>query len=421
MWNPMSTPLTLDRPKATAAVRWNYAPIWRWTAWLLALLPLLTASERVRAQEGITFEALYVADVMHNARGGIKTGTGYLDDLRLQMSVDAEKSLGIEGGTFFAFARAINSGDFATRYSGEFQKVSNIDASPAVRLYEAWYEQTFFENRVSVRAGLYDLNTEFDANPVAVLFLNAAQGIGTEFGQTGRNGPSIFPVTSLAARIDWHDPSGLGVRFAILDGVPGDIRNPKRTAIKLGDGDGALLVAQADYAWSGGQFAVGGWQYTARFDDIVDDASGLTHKRKDNAGAYGFITNRFFGNDEGGPALDAYVRVGIAQPSINPVAAYFGAGVVGAGIIPGRPLDLIGFSIGIARTGSPYRKAAIIGGGLATKHETELEVTYRAELAPWLTVQPDLQFVIHPGFDPTLKNALVVGIRFEIAPMAVFN
>jgi porin len=48
-----------------------------------------------------------------------------------------------------------------------------------------------------------------------------------------------------------------------------------------------------------------------------------------------------------------------------------------------------------------------------------LELTYQAVLAPWLVVQPDVQYVFHPGgggarsADPaaTIPDALVIGLR----------
>ena len=43
--------------------------------------------------------------------------------------------------------------------------------------------------------------------------------------------------------------------------------------------------------------------------------------------------------------------------------------------------------------------------------ETTLEATYRWVLTDWLSLQPDLQYVVHPGGDPALGNALVVGLR----------
>jgi porin len=55
-----------------------------------------------------------------------------------------------------------------------------------------------------VKIGLYDLNSEFDVIEAAALFLNPSHGIGPDFAQSGRNGPSIFPVTSLAIRGEYR-------------------------------------------------------------------------------------------------------------------------------------------------------------------------------------------------------------------------
>ena len=44
-------------------------------------------------------------------------------------------------------------------------------------------------------------------------------------------------------------------------------------------------------------------------------------------------------------------------------------------------------------------------------YEALLEVTYQANLAPWLSVQPDLQYIVHPGGSPRYGNALVLGTR----------
>ena len=43
-----------------------------------------------------------------------------------------------------------------------------------------------------------------------------------------------------------------------------------------------------------------------------------------------------------------------------------------------------------------------------------LEVTYQAQITKWLSMQPDLQFVVNPGGNQDLKNALVIGLRTAI-------
>ena len=49
-----------------------------------------------------------------------------------------------------------------------------------------------------------------------------------------------------------------------------------------------------------------------------------------------------------------------------------------------------------------------------TRREYNYELTYRCEVAEWLTLQSDVQYVIHPGMDPVLESAWVVGVRFEV-------
>jgi porin len=45
--------------------------------------------------------------------------------------------------------------------------------------------------------------------------------------------------------------------------------------------------------------------------------------------------------------------------------------------------------------------------------ETNIEVTYRAALTDWLTLQPNVQYVINPGTNPALDDDLLIGLRFE--------
>jgi porin len=44
-----------------------------------------------------------------------------------------------------------------------------------------------------------------------------------------------------------------------------------------------------------------------------------------------------------------------------------------------------------------------------------IEVTYRRALLPWLTVQPDIQYILNPGADRSLRDAVVFGLRIEFA------
>jgi len=222
------------------------------------------------AGKAITFDAVYTGEPIRNVEGGQRTGGTYLDNLDLQIVADRGSIFGIPGLSGLLYVLNNNSSEFSAEYVGDLHVVSNIDAPRGLRLFEAWLDWAPGSGAVSTRVGLYDLNSEFDSIETGGLFLNSAHGIGTDFGQTGLNGPSIFPVTSLALRVHANLGSGIYGQVAVLDGVPGDPDDPESNEIDLSGDDGALVVAE--FGWSSDDWrklALGAWVYTADFDRLA--------------------------------------------------------------------------------------------------------------------------------------------------------
>ncbi|MDX1515896.1 MAG: carbohydrate porin [Woeseiaceae bacterium] len=374
---------------------------------LSVLLVSAAAIAAAPAHAGATLAAYYTGEVLHNADGGIRSGGAYLSDAGVTVDVDLTDLFGGTDANFFAYFLWNNSSTFSDRYSGDAQVVSNIDAEQALRVYELWYQQRLSRD-VTLRFGLYDLNSEFDAIGTARLFLNSSHGIGAEYAQSGRAGPSIFPVTSLAARLDWTINNGGTLRYAILDGVPGDPNDPSRTTIDLGGADGVLHALEYNYErGSGPRFGFGGWLYSGDFDRI-DPQPGTT-RDDGNGGLYAFVDTPLY-SSASGVQISGFLRYGVANDDLNVFESYLGAGAVATGLIPTRPDDRLGIALASARTGEPFDRAS----GGANRHETIIELTYSTRIRDWLRVQPDIQYVIHPGVDPTLDSALVFGLRFEL-------
>jgi porin len=74
----------------------------------------------------------------------------------------------------------------------------------------------------------------------------------------------------------------------------------------------------------------------------------------------------------------------------------------------------LGLAIATAGFGEPYRRLEASAGNMTDADESIVELTYRVNLSEWLTLQPDVQYVRHPGADPQLDSAWVVGLRFEV-------
>jgi porin len=366
-------------------------------------------------EQGIEFEAVYTAEAWRNARGGVKRASVFLDNLDVTFTLDAEKLWAWNGGTFFLYFLRTHGGS-PSENVGDTQAISNIDAPDTAKLYEAWYQQRFgAEGSSSVLFGLYDLNSEFDVIPSAGLFILSSHGIGPDFSQSGKNGPSIFPTAALGLRL--HSP--LGKRGYLMagawDGVAGDPDDHHGTQVIIDTRDGLLMSLEAgllignenDDERPDAKLALGHWRYTSEFPDLLDPAV----EREGNQGYYVLgeyaVSREAAGAKQG---LSVFARIGHAEEHINPITHYQGLGLVYTGLFEGRDEDRLGLAVGRIENGARYRQAL----GLDAR-ETHFELTYRAPLLPWLAVQPDVQYVVNPGTDPALDDAVVFGIRMEAA------
>ena len=348
----------------------------------------------------IEVEASYTADVWAVVSGGLDRDVRYLDDLSLSLDADAEALVGWRGAQLYAQLLYNNGTGFTETLVGDTQTVSNIETGTrAVRLYEAWIDQRLGE-RLSLRLGLYDLNSEFDANETGALFINSSHGIGPDFSQSGENGPSIFPVTSLALRVEYAPAPGWRVRAAILDAVPGDPDRPARTAVRLRNEEGALLVGEIERRWEATRLTVGHWRYTRDAPRLDGTGEGRAE------GAYVLAEHRLAdGVGRAGP-LSGWLRAGLASPNVHSIRTYLGGGLVLSRPLPGREEDALGLALARIGFGRPWRR---LEGSEAS--ELNLELTYRAQLSPHLAIQPDLQLIFDPSGVPGRGTAVALGLR----------
>lgn len=353
--------------------------------------------------EGYQFAAEYTVDLLNNASGGIATGFRYIDNLDVTLEIDFAEAWEFGDGTLFLYGLYNNGTTFSDELVGDLQVVSNIDTKEVWRVFELWYELS--GERWSVRTGFYDLNSEFDVKNSGEIFLNSSHGIGPDFAQTGKNGPSIFPVSSLAVRAQVEFDS-VTARVAILDGVPGDPDNPASNAIDLGGDDGILAVGEVEILTQNGRLWAGYWHYSADFERLDDSTVG-----DGNDGWYIGVEQQL---KLCGRSVSAYVRYGEADESFNPIKSFIGFGVVMDAPLMNRPGDQLGLGIATARVGDPY-KAALSDAGIGPKsHETAWELTYRAKINEKLALQPNIQFVQNPAASSTLEDAWVIGLRVQI-------
>lgn len=352
-------------------------------------------------ESGIQFGATSTSDLFANIDGGLARRTRLLDVADVTASYAPDDGP-LDGWSALAAVQFNAGGDFSGTVVGDLQGVSSIDQVPGIRVVGAWVGRSF-EGVGSIKAGIMDLNTEFDVPETSALFLNSSHGLGLDFSQSGANGPSTTPDTGLGIVGNWLAGGHWELKAGLFEGTPGDPGHPSRTSITLSGSEGVLAVAEiANRFAPHSTVRAGGWIYSAGFQTFDG------HESHGNAGAYASIDARLIGvegKDEQG--LSAWLRLGAANARINPVALYLGAGVVYTGIFADG--DQAGLAIAAARMGDHGRMALGLSSG-----ETDIEVTYSAVITDWLSVQPDIQYVFSPGADPSLGNAFVIGTRFTL-------
>lgn len=359
---------------------------------------------------GLDFYISYKGEYFANINGGNESGSATLDNIDLVLSADLDKIMNISSASLTVQILG-NSGGSPCDLVGAVQGISNIETVPTWKLYQLLLEKNFFDDRLSVMAGLYDLNSEFDTRESSSIFINPSHGIGAEIAQSGVNGPSIFPTTSVALRLKYISEKGDYLQAAVFDGIPGDPENPYGTSVQFNRNDGLFLVAElgttdVSDGITNNKISFGAWSYTNKYNG----------NNTRDYGIYLSAEKMFISRANTIPVnLAGFFRIGYANTEVNPVDLYIGSGITCSGLMPGSREDAIGIALAYARNSSIFRNAIYESEGTLPRYfELNLELTYLLHLTPWLSIQPDIQYVINPNYCTVSDNSFVLGSRIQI-------
>ena len=348
------------------------------------------------ADGGFDIEFLLTLEGVQNVSGGVARSSRGL--LNLDLIIESEgKALGLsEQGALHAHFLG-NAGGNPTEMIGDIQATSNIEAANTVKLYELWWQQRSSDDRLAWLFGLHDYNSMFSALDTASLLMNSSFGISPDISQVT---PSIFPTTSLALMMSFYADQGAYFHVAAYDGVPGDPGDYHGTHVILKSNDGIFYALEGGYQNEdvGTKLGLGGWFRTTDFEA---DFSGQSYS--DNSGAY------LIGETPLGDHWAGFFQLGHANKNRNQVGDYGGAGLTYSNWLMAN--DAVGFGLACANSSTAYRNA----NPTMDDYEMAIECTYAFSPTPWLTLQPDIQFIQNPGMDAAIKDAVALALRAYIA------
>ncbi|MBV8213189.1 MAG: carbohydrate porin [Verrucomicrobia bacterium] len=345
-------------------------------------------------------------------------------------NLDAEKLLAWKGASFgIQFLRF--DGQDTNDQAGSVQGYNSLPGPKPLdrsELYELWYRQALFDDRLIFRIGkivpTYDFNNV--ARPVPThdeaLDIPAVTGLlytpvfvnPTLLGAIGGYYNPVYGVTVTVA-----PTKNSYLNYGLYDG---NVARQVQTGLTGPHFNGYyfnILETGVDWVAAGkypGQFGVGGWYQTGQLHG---------HRRISRDGTGGFY---FFGGqriwascveppiqDGKGEALiptgpgghhasiSAFVQIGVNNAETLPVKDYFGTGLSGFGLVPSRPDDSIG--VGMAWSW--------LNPNLFNRpSELMFQGYYQAHLYGGVFFEPAISYIPTPGGNSSFGSAWALTFRF---------
>ncbi len=414
-------------------------------------VPALAEFKKTLSDLGLNFQVNFTGEVFGDPIGGVKQRGIYEQLIETVLEGDLNKIAGLSGASFHVNAFEINGIGLSRCCVFNVLTVSAIEALATTRLYEAWFEQKFSGDTASLRIGQLGADTEFFISDFGALYLNATFGwpniLAADLPSTGPNYPLAAPgarlkltpndqITFLAAIFN-GDTSGAGFTGSqeVLD--PGGINFRLR--------DPPFLIAEAQYKYNqakdspglAGTIRIGGWyqfgnifldqQYAFNGLSLANPLShGIPLIHFGNYGIYGIVDQMIWRlpGDDPKKGIGVFARLS-ASPSDRNVASFYAEGGINCiGIWDQRPDDVLGLAVAYSPV-SPSLSAFDAATDFFTgtllpirDYEMAVEFTFKAQIIPGWYIQPDFQYIFHPGYG--VSDPINLAVR-RIPDAAVFG
>lgn len=403
--------------------------------------------ERQQLKEaGITLTLIEQSEIWANLTGG-KQRFSYNGLTTATLDVDLGKLMNWPGAELLASAFDIHGHGPSRSLVGNLQLVSNIEATPSIKLYDLWLDQSLFDGKLSVRVGQEGANDEMMTTTYAGLLLNSSFGFpGMPAADLPSGGPN-YPMATPFVRALFKATDEISLVGAVFNGDPapvgpGDpqIRDRNGTAFRLNDhtlGFGEVWYQPDPYATGNlpTTYKIGGWYSSSNFADqrfATDGAllaspasSGMAQQHSGDWAVYGIVDQQIWrrsGTKDQGVGVFLQVMGGPSDRNLSNL--FIEGGMNWRAPFPDRADDVFGVGVsylGISPAARGFSRDLVSFGGRTSPYasnETVLELTYQAPLTDWLTLQPDAQYVINSNAglpsnfgNRTLPDTLVIGMR----------
>lgn len=416
---------------AIAADAFSYDSPWMLGDW--------NGSRAQLENEGVKFDVNYTMESAANLGGGADSHTSmrYSDQWAFGANLDLQKLLDWQDAQFQVTVTNRDgrniSDQVADRRTGMLSSVQEVyGRGQTWRLTQFWLSKGLFDNRVNLKAGRVTVGEDFDS--LDSKFQNLAFGSGQAGNWRGDRWFN-WPVSQWGGRLKANITPDLFFQIGFY--------NQNRANYDRGDGfrldtrhsEGNLVPVELGWkptlgaAGLPGNYRLGYYYSSVNGDNYGSWREG-GYQRQDHAyGGYLLLQQQL--TAQGGDAsrgLGITVQAVMNDRKTSKTDNYQSISFTWKGPFDARPQDEIGAGVARIHVNSAYSRAlrqqnAASGETrfdspaylpLQAGSEYNYEIYYNAQLAKWLQLRPNLQYVVAPGAVGEVKDAFVGGISANI-------
>ncbi|MFR0690626.1 carbohydrate porin [Enterobacterales bacterium AE_CKDN230030158-1A_HGKHYDSX7] len=372
---------------------------------------------------GVRFTGDYTGETAYNAHGGLHRSARYSQNIRLGVQFDLSKLYGLDNGGKVQLTINDRRGNSASEdLVGNRLPIQENYGGLYTRLTELSYERDLSQ-ALNLKLGYMAMGNDVGGLDSGILcnFMNAGF-CGHPLNMSGGSGWTNYPNAHLGARVKYSFAPDWQLRIAAFNVDPESNGNSSRAwHLTPEHTTGTVVPIELIYKPRGelpGEYKLG-WYY----DSSNVQRIGSDKQESGRSGHY-LLVDQAVWNDPAskGRSLHLFGQASAASSAASPFTRWYGAGVVLYKPFEGRARDTLALGYGRAvpnpRSREVQENTALANGQDypdLDSGEQLIELSYGYQATPWLTLRPDLQYVIEPGAfsGQEIDNALLLGLQVK--------
>lgn len=371
------------------------------------------------AAHGFTYDFFYVIDSFGVTDAPAGTRKEYNGWGRIRGTVDAD--FGRMGGPKGLTLHATGLWQYGQNMGtiiGSIANPSGLVSIHTFRLDSAWLQQSLFEGKLQLKAGQFALEDFYGIQPYGGNFL--IEPLDYAFGNLGNVRASWDPASSPAGEIQIAPTKSVYFRTGVF--AP---RNYSDTGFNYSKTDtngfdtSAAWASEIGYhTFADAKSEHANYQGVIKFGAIYNGGKFTSYPTgATDTGNYLIYAQgsqpiyRLAAKGSRGLDLTAGFTTGPADKAKVPNEQTFG--LTFNGPFSARPQDKVSVGVVNSNISSNYNSYLTSNSLAALAHETAVEVNYKAQLTPWMYVQPTVQHYNNVGGNSG-QSATIAGLRFFV-------